>query len=224
VSYLERNYHLIKERMIQQMEKSIALGRNLIDTELDTGLLNFIVKPLVKTFYDYWSQNDAREGTLKQIKLTLDAGKRLIINGKSDEFFNQILTEYLPKYIGADQTTRQCDKRHKNYEKIVNVAKETFINYLNEVVKLLNVKEDVEDYGDLCRVAFKTKEVAEQNLMNQLNYTDEGIKIVEKDPSILKILVGRKIIVKALRRGFEKTKEEFIKSLNETYNQKKLIS
>lgn len=224
MSYLERNYHLVKERMIQQMEKSIALGRNLIDTELDTGLLNFIVKPLVKTFYDYWSQNDARVGTLKQIKLTLDAGKRLIINGKSDEYFNQILTEYLPKYIEADQTTRQCDKRHKNYEKIVNVAKETFINYLNEVVKLLNVKEDVEDYGDLCRIAFKTKEVAEQNLMNQLNYTDEGIKIVEKDPSILKILVGRKIIVKALRRGFEKTKEEFIKSLNETYNHKKLIS
>jgi hypothetical protein len=220
VSYLERNYRLIKERMIQQMENSIALGRKLIDTELDTGLLNFIVKPIIKAFYDYWSQNDAKEGTLKQIKVTLDAGKKLVIDGNSDEVFDEVLKEHLPKYIEADQTTRQCDKRHKNYEEIVNVARETFINYLNEVVKLLDVKEDVDDYGDLCRVAFKTKEVAEQNLTTQLKYTDEGIKIVEKDPSILKILVGRKIIVKALRKGFEKTKEEFIKSLNDTYNQK----
>ena len=220
MNYLERNYQIVKDRMIQQMENSIALGRKLIDTELDTGLLNFIVKPIVKAFYDYWSQNDAREGTLKQIKITLDVGERLVVNGKSEALFNELLEENLPKYIDADQTTRQCNKGHKNYEELKKVARETFINYLNEVVKLLEVKEDVKNYGDLCRVAFNSKEVAEQNLMKQLNYTDEGIKIVEKDPSILKILVGRRIIVKALRRGFEKTKEEFVKSLNETYNQK----
>jgi len=60
VDYLERNYRLIKERMIEQMENSIELGRKLIDTELDTGFLNFIIKPIVRTFYDYWSKNDAR--------------------------------------------------------------------------------------------------------------------------------------------------------------------
>ena len=53
MDYLERNYRLIKERMIEQMENSIELGRKLIDTELDTGFLNFIIKPIVKTFYEY---------------------------------------------------------------------------------------------------------------------------------------------------------------------------
>ncbi|GAF70321.1 unnamed protein product, partial [marine sediment metagenome] len=68
--------------------------------------------------------------------------------------------------------------------------------------------------------AFKSKEVAEQNLMKQLNFTDRGIKIVEKDLTILKIPLGKKIIVKALRKGFEQTRSEFINALNDTFDQK----
>jgi hypothetical protein len=145
--------------MIRQMNHSIALGRTLIDTELDTGLLNFIIKPIIKTFYDVWAQNDARDGTLRQIKVTLDSGKKLLLNGNSDENFNKIIEENLPRYLEADQTSRQCSKGHKNYERITQVAKETFKNYLKEVVKLLGIDDDVEDYGDLCRAAFKSKEI-----------------------------------------------------------------
>ena len=220
MNHIERNYDIDKQRMIQQMENSIALGRKLIDTELDTGILNFIIKPIVKSFYDYWAQNEVRGATPKQIKITLDAALKLLKYGDSDDVFNKVVDENFPKYLKVDQTYRQCNKEHKNYEKLKQVARETFINYLKEVVKLLEVKNDVEDYGDLCRAAFKSKEIAEQNLMKQLDFTDEGIKIVETDPSILKIPIGRKIILKALRRGFEQTKKEFIKSLNETYNQK----
>ncbi|MFX0003892.1 MAG: hypothetical protein ACFE9C_10830 [Candidatus Hodarchaeota archaeon] len=218
MDYLERNYLLIKERMIEQMNKSLELGRQLIDTELDTGLLNFIVKPLVKTFYDYWAKNEARSGTLKQIKVTLDSGKKLLLNGKTEENFYKILEENFPKYLEADQTSNQCSHSHKNYDKLKQVAKDTFTNYLKEVVRLLEVENEVNDYGDLCRAAFPSKEIAELNLMKQLDYTDKGIKIVEQDSTILKIPMGRKIIVKALRQGYNLTKKEFITSLNETYN------
>ncbi len=220
MDYIERNYQLIKQRMIEQMENSIVIGKNLVETELDTGLLNFIIKPIVKSFYDYWAKNDAREGTLKQINLTLEAGKKLLLNGNSNDVFIEILNESFPKYIEADQTTRQCSRQHKNYEKLKHASKETFINYLKEVVKLLGIMDEVDNYGDLCRLAFPSKEVATQNLMKQLDFTDQSIKIVENDPTILKLPVGRKIIIKALRKGFEQTKEEFIKALNETYNNK----
>ena len=206
--------------MIQQMENSIVLGRKLIDSQLDMGFLNLFIKPLVKIFYDNWAQNDIRGTTLKQINLTLDAGIELLKNGTTVDNFNRIVNESLPKYIKADQTSLQCRKQHKNYPKIIQVAEETFINYLKEVVKFLEVKDDVEDYGDLCRIAFNSIEVAEENLMKQLNFTERGIKIVENDLSILKIPIGKKIIVKALRKGFEETKREFIKGLDETYNQK----
>ncbi len=218
MSYLERNFHLIKERMIEQMEKSIKLGRQLIDTELDTGLLNFIVKPIVKTFYDFWAKNEARSGTLKQINITLESGKKILVNGKTEESFHKIFEQNFPKYLEADQTFSQCSHNHKNYDKLKQVAKSTFKNYLTEVVKLLEIKSEVNDYGDLCRAAFPSKEKAEQNLMRQLEFTDKGIKIVEEDSTILKIPMGRKIIVKALRQGFNLTKKEFITSLNDTYN------
>jgi len=206
--------------MIQQMENSIVLGRKLIDSQLDMGFLNFFIKPLVKIFYDNWAQNDIRGTTLKQINLTLDAGIELLKNGTTEANFNRIVKESLPKYIEADQTSLQCRKQHKNYPKIIQVAEETFINYLKEVIKFLEVKDDVDDYGDLCRIAFESKEVAEENLMTQLNFTERGIKIVENDLNILKIPIGKKIIVKALRKGFEETRREFIKGLNDTYNQK----
>ncbi|MFW9946314.1 MAG: hypothetical protein ACFFDX_05740 [Candidatus Odinarchaeota archaeon] len=216
--YLERNYHILEARMIEQMEKSFELGRKLIDTELDAGLLNFIVKPVVKTFYDYWTQNDARSGTLKQIKVTLEVGKELVFNQSSEEYFDKLITENFPEYLKADQTTHQCKKSHKNYERLVEIAKKTFINYVKEAIIFLEVKENVYDYGDLCRLAFNDKENARKNLMMQLNYTDEAISIIEEDPTILSIPVGKKIIVKSLRRGFEETKKEFIEALDDTYD------
>ncbi len=202
------------------MENSFELGRKLIDTELDTGLLNFIIKPIVKTFYDYWSKNDARYGTLKQIKITLDSGKQLLLEGKTEEIIKKLIEKNFPIYLANDQTNSQCSKSHKNYERLKQVAKKTFINYLKEVVRLLEVEDEVDNYGDLCRVAFPSKEIAEQNLMKQLDYTDKGIRIVEEDLGILKVPIGRKIIVKALRRGFESTKEDFMESLNDTYDKK----
>ena len=220
MDYIERNYHIIEQRMIEQMEHSIEVGRQLIETELDTGLLNFIVKPIVKTFYDFWAKNDARSGTLKQIKITLDSGKELLLNSNLEQNLDKIVEEFFPKYLANDQTDSQCSKTHQNYERIKQVAKETFINYLKEVIKLLEVKDEVENYGDLCRVAFPSREIAEQNLMKQLDYTDKGIKIIEEDHSLLKIPIGRKIIVKALRRGYELTKKEFIDALNDTYDKK----
>lgn len=218
MEYLDRNYDLIKERMIQQMEQSLKKGRKLIDTELDTGILNFIVRPIVKAFYDYWATHDARKGTLKQIDVTLDAGRKLILNGNSEEDFRKVVEYYFPKYLKGDQVTYQCSKHHKNYEKLKENAKNTFINYLQEVGTFLAVEEEVREYGELAKAAFKTKEIATRNLMRQLEFTERGIGIIEEDPSILSLPAGKKIIIKALRKGFEETKKEFLEAIDDTYD------
>ena len=64
--------------MIKQMDISLNFGKSLIDSELDSGVLNIIVKPIVKSFYKYWSDNDAKVGTLEQIRVTLDSAKKLL--------------------------------------------------------------------------------------------------------------------------------------------------
>jgi len=204
--------------MIQQMEQSLKLGRKLIDTELDTGILNFIVRPIVKAFYDYWAQHDARKGTLKQIDITLDAGKQLLLNGNSEESFNRIIEEFFPKFLKGDQVTYQCSKKHRNYEKLKENSRETFINYLREVKTFLSVEEHVNDYTDLAKGAFKSKEIATKNLKKQLEFTERGISIIEEDPSILSIPVAKMVIVKSLRKGFEESKKDFFEGIDETYD------
>ncbi|MHA1805171.1 MAG: hypothetical protein ACTSU4_11705 [Promethearchaeota archaeon] len=218
---VERNARLIEERMIEQMEQSLAIGRKLIDSELNAGIFDFIVKPIVKTFYDYWSENDAREGTLEQIKVTLECGKLLLRNGLSEENFNSVIEEYFPKYLAGDQTSRQCKKNHKNYKKLKEITKKTFISQVKEVIPLLKVdqKEGVESYDDLCRIALKTKENAHEKLSQQFEFTEEAIQIVERDMSILKIPTGKKIICKSLRKGFEHTKKELMKEVERIFNQ-----
>ena len=218
MEYIDRNYNILKEKMIQQMEKSLSLGRKLIDTELDAGFLNFIIRPVVKAFYDYWSMHDARKGTLKQINLTLEAGKQLLLNGKSEESFNSVVEEYFPEYLKGHQVTYQCSKRHKNYEKLKENTKETFVNYLKEIRAFLSVEEDINDYSELARFAFKNKEMATKNLMKQLEFTDKSIRIIEEDFSILSLPAGKRIIIKSLRKGFEETKKEFLQAIDETYD------
>ncbi len=89
---------------------------------------------------------------------------------------------------------------------------------MEETVLFLNVKDDLEGYAALSRATFKTKEKAYQALKRQLDYNEEGIAIVEKDDSILKVPLGKNIILKVLRLGFEMTKEYLIEELDDIFN------
>ena len=217
---IERNYKILERRMIEQTDTSLDYGRSLIDSELDSGLLNVIIlKPIIKSFYKYWSDKDARVGTLEQIRLTLNSAKELIANGEiSKEQFDKIVNRDFSEYLQNDQTDRQCKKDHRNYESLKEVTKKCFITQLEESVLLLKVNGDIKDYADLSRAAFKTKERAYQALMRQLDYNEEGISIVESDDSILKVPVAKNVILTILRKGFELTKTQLIEELDVIFN------
>lgn len=217
MDYIERNYIIIREKMIEQMEASLRLGRTLIDTELDVGILNFVVKPLIKNFYDYWSKHDARSGTLDQIQVVLETAKAAINNGATEESINLLMEQTFQSYLQGDQVFRQSSKHHKNYKRLKEIAKKTYLSYLKQLILLLSVKDDVNDYTDLCLHAFTTKEETTKILAKQLEYTDESIRIVEEDLTILKVTIGRKIIIKALRKGFELKKNEFYDGIDDAY-------
>jgi len=219
MDYIERNYEILEKRMIEQMETSLNYGKSLIDSEVDSGALNFVVKPIVRSFYKYWSDNDARKGTLKQIKVTLDSAKELIKNDdSSSEQFEKVINKNFPIYLENDQTDIQCRKNHKNYEKLKTVTKKCFITQVEESILFLNIKDKVDNYNELSRAAFKSKDKAYQALKRQLDYNEEGIAIVEQDDSILKVPLGKNIILKVLRAGFELTKKSLIEDLNEIFN------
>ncbi|MEJ2249174.1 MAG: hypothetical protein P8Y70_08105 [Candidatus Lokiarchaeota archaeon] len=217
LDHVERNYRILETKMIEKMNAALDYGKELIDSELDAGIFNFVVKPVVKSFYDYWAEGDAREGTLQQIKVTLDCGKKLVRNGNS-AMLDDIVEKYFKEYLEGDQTYRQCKRNHKNFKKLEKNTKECFKSQLESTIKFLKVKDDINDYDGLTRAAFRTKKEAYEALAQQLEYNDKGIRIVEKDPSILKVPTGKTIILKVLRKGFEETKRELKQALNETYN------
>ena len=219
MDYIERNYKILEKRMIEQMRTSLDYGRDLIESELDVGSLNFIIKPIVKSFYKYWSDKDAKVGTLEQIRVTLDAAKEFIKNGDgSREQLNKIVNRNFPIYLKNDQTYIQCKNTHRNYKKLEEVTKKCFITQIEETILFFNVKDDVKDYNELSRATFKSKEKAYQALKRQLDYNEEGIAIVELDDTILKVPLGKNIILKVLRMGFEMTKEKLIQELDEIFN------
>jgi hypothetical protein len=217
---VERNYRIIQKRMIEQMDISLNYGKNLIDSELDAGVFSALIRPLVKSFYKYWSDKDARVGTREQIKLTLNSARELITNGElSDEQIDKVIDKNFPKYLENDQTDRQCKKNHRNYKTLKEVTKKCFITQVEESILFLKVKEDIKDYAGLSRAAFKTKEKAYQALKRQLDYNEEGISIVENDDTILNVpKIAKKIILDILRKGFELTKTQLIEELDEIFN------
>ncbi len=219
MEYLDRNYKILEKRMADQMETSLNYGRDLIESEVDVGSFNFIIKPIVKSFYKYWSDKDAKVGTLEQIRVTLDAAKEFIKNGDgSKEHLNRIIDRNFPNYLKNDQTYIQCNSTHRNYKKLEEVTKKCFITQVEETILFFNVKDDVKNYNELSRAAFQSKEKAYQALKRQLDYNDEGISIVEQDDSILKVPLGKNIILKVLRMGFEMTKENLIEELDIIFN------
>jgi len=215
MNYVERNYKIVEEKMISQTDLSLGYGRELIETELDAGAFNFVIKPIVKAFYKYWSDSNARVGTIKQIQIALDSAKSLVQNGEiTQEKFDEVIERNFPSYLENDQTDKQCKKNHKHYIRLKKLTKKSFISQVEECVLFLSIKDDVNNYDELSRAAFKTKEKAYEALKRQLDYNDDGIIIVEEDDSILNVPTGKNIIVSVLRKGFEKTKRALIEELD----------
>ena len=213
--YIERNSRIIEDKMIWQTDEALEIGKQLVNKELSTGLLDFFIKPVVKTFYSYWSNHDAREGTIKQIRIALDCAKLTLKYGESEEGLLKIIEEHFPEYLDGDQTYRQCKKKHRNYDQLKQITKDLFITQVQEAATLLKVKDNVETYEDLCRVGFSfSREKALISLRRQLDYNEDAIKIVERDHAILKVPTGKNIVVRVLRKGFEKTKSLLLHRLD----------
>lgn len=218
MEHVERNYILVRDRMIHQMNVSLGYGKDILDSELDAGVFNFVVKPIVSSFYKYWTDKDAKVGTTEQIRLGLDSARNLILNGGyTEDKFNEIIEKTFKSYLENDQTTRQCKPTHKNYGRLEAVSKQLLISQVKEAVILLDIKEDVKTYNELSRATYKTKEKAYQALTVQLDLNEAGIKIVEEDDNILKVAIGKNFITTTLRKGFDLTKQKLIDELDEIF-------
>ena len=217
MDYTERNYKLLEKQIIKTIDNKIDFGKKLIDMELSSGIFDVIVKPIVQSFYNFWS-NDARKGILQQIKIVLGQAKILLDEQIDDEKFKIENEKAFIEYLKGDQLSRACNKVHENYQELKTILKDVFLFQIKESKLLLSVKTDVDDYNGLIKAAFHTKEDAHDTLTKQLDSYDECMNIIGKDLSILAFPAGRKRIFKVLVKGSEESRKSFLKDLDLTYN------
>ena len=204
----KRNEKLIKKRLEHQVELGLDKGKSCIDKEL-SGLLNILIKPVVTTFYDQVVRKTMADGSRKQIEITLAAAVEVV---KSQKSIDDVADKYFEKYLSGDQTSRQLKKRHKNYRWILENTKYIFKAQIEPLTRLLRCEceqnmsgEKIATYDDLAVATFKKREIARKALTNSLHLMDKGLKKIEQDSSILDIPVGRNILLRVLRSGFQET-------------------
>ena len=216
MEHVERNINLFKKQLIETIDNRIAFGKKLIKAELKSSPFDLLLKPIVDTFYEFYSK-DARKGIINQIEIIIKCGKLFLENEENQEVFNSEVENMFPTYLKGDQLSGMCKKSHENYPRLKTILKEVFISQIKESMILFKVKEEVDDYNSLIRVAFKTREEAYRTLIKQLNSYDECLRIMEKDLSILTFPAGRRRIFNVLKRGSEESNRDFIRNLDMIY-------
>ena len=216
MEHVERNINLFKKQLIETIDNRIAFGKKLIKAELKSSPFDLLLKPIVDTFYEFYSK-DARKGIFNQIEIIIKCGKLFLENEENQEVFNSEVENMFPTYLKGDQLSGMCKKSHENYPRLKTILKEVFISQIKESMILFKVKEEVDDYNSLIRVAFKTREEAYRTLIKQLNSYDECLRIMEKDLSILTFPAGRRRIFNVLKRGSEESNRDFIRNLDMIY-------
>ena len=84
MNHVERNIYLFKNQLIKTIDDRIAFGKKIIEAELSSSPFDIIVKPVVNTFYEFYSK-DARKGIIKQIEIIIKCANRFIQKEENEE-------------------------------------------------------------------------------------------------------------------------------------------
>ena len=216
---IQRNELLIRSHLLNQMKESLDAGGNILSKELESA--SFLVRPMVKGLYNSMVKGTLTSSTKKTIGGLLKMGKTMIENDieLDSEDFHQMLKEKFPAYLKLDQTSQQCKKDHENYPILENNIKTSFEWQLRGIYDLLQVEnEKINTYRDLVRNAYDNKEELVETLEKQTNAMSYGIEVIEGDDSILNFPWGRDLMLRVLRKGFDKKISDFNEEINEFYS------
>ncbi|MHA1791789.1 MAG: hypothetical protein ACTSVI_04030 [Promethearchaeota archaeon] len=212
---LERNRKFVIERLEHQLKTSLNKGEQYIDQEL-SGAHNFLIRPIVKTFYNTFAKPALDAGSRGNIQVLMDAAMEVI---KDEKPIDDVISKYFPKYLQNDETAKFCNKHHKNYSWLVENVKKTFRAQLEPLIKTLIYEgKEVRNYDELVVKTFKTREEARKVLSKQIQLMEDGFKKIESDPNILNIAVGKNLILRVIKKGIADTKEELLGGVDDIFD------
>ncbi|MBN2153653.1 MAG: hypothetical protein JW839_19510 [Candidatus Lokiarchaeota archaeon] len=215
---LERNARLVRARMLEQLESSLKKGSEYINQELE-GPQNFLIRPVVRSFYDTFVKPILRDGSKGNLELDIECAKELILDpGKKLE---EVIERNAGRYFKNDQTARFANKRNTNYRWFVENVKDTFKAQVKHMVEALKCEApDVSTYDGLMIATYKTRENARAALQEQIQHMEMGIDKLQSDPSVMDIAVGKELITRVLVRGMKDTKAELLAGVDDVFKGK----
>ncbi len=219
VAHLDRNFNILHEQLVGEMNDSLEFGNQLIDEEMHG--ISSIGRPIVKAFYASLVRKDLEDGTLKNINGVMKISRQMVENGideDSDQFY-KILNQKFPIYTKNDQTSRQCRHDHKNFPKLLENLKLTFEWQVRPTLRMLKTEdEDIHNYHELVLKSFSSADECKTILRKQLDYMQYGLKVIQEDMSILNIPTARDFIFRILTKGFARKTEEFMRDIDVIFN------
>ncbi|MHA1680595.1 MAG: hypothetical protein ACTSUE_06270 [Promethearchaeota archaeon] len=216
-SHFQRNIKLVTDELEAQLSVFMKKGADYIDKEL-SGNNNILLRPIVKGFYNTFARPGMESGSKGNIRVLIAAATEIV--KEPDTPREEIERKYFPRYLKNDQTAKFCKKKHKNYRKLVEITKAQFHAQLEPMVTTLLYDGDgVNNYDELMVRTFVTAEEAKRVLGLQILQMELGLEILESDPSVLDVPVGRNLIMRVIRRGLYDQKEELLGDVDEIFRQ-----
>jgi hypothetical protein len=216
---LDRNWAILHEKLVAEMNDSLEFGNQLIDEEMHG--LSSLARPIVKAFYAMLVKKDLEDGTLKNINGVMKISRKMIeenIEEDSDQFY-AILKEKFPIYAKNDQTSRQCKHDHKNFPTLLENLKLTFEWEIRPTMRMLKVDDpDITGYHSMVVKTFPNAEECKEVLRKQLDYMQYGLKVIQQDMTILNIPTARDFIFRILTKGFARKTDQFMNDIDVIFN------
>ncbi|OLS15389.1 MAG: hypothetical protein RBG13Loki_0982 [Promethearchaeota archaeon CR_4] len=212
---VERNYRIVEERLLVQAETSLNFAEELIDEEFKGGLSS-ILRPAVKMFYTLFAKKNLKEAVVKQIYIILDTAKELFLTDKrpDDPDFQELALKNVREYIKNDPNVLYCKKKHPNFHRLIENVEKEFLFRVKNTWVLLGINGDFNGYTELCRKAYKTRDVVRETMIHQMDISDREIRIIESDQSILEVPAAKSLIMHILRNMYEQSRAQFLRDID----------
>jgi predicted DNA-binding transcriptional regulator AlpA len=131
----------------------------------------------------------------------------------------RLTKKLLQQLLAYDATSVYLKAKHKNFPKIQKIIKKN-LRYLRKSIKRMvdsGLREGAKNYDEIARAAYPRPSQAKKVLGRGIKVSEEIFQIIQKDPSIIKVPIGKKLVLKIFEEAIEYTKRRMEKSLQETY-------
>jgi len=177
-NYVKENLKIIRAEMFRVLDQGLDALRELIRQEFP-DLLHKVGMPII---YDFVIKGNLRKNVKKQVDIVLKQALRYDGNLPT---LDTIVEETFPDYYNFDMTNQHCDHNHPKFSELQQIIKLSYRARISTVWQLLQF-QGANDYDELIRNVFKTRDTTRVALEEHYIITDKAVDLIEQNPELVR--------------------------------------